>query len=263
MEEKVRIEPEDTYVMVNSQEPVSLNLEHVFDIHKYSSKVTLLRTLSWAFRFIDMYVKAKLKGKLLNKENGILGEETYRTEMVLIKYIQRDAVVKEVHYLSKVNKDKIKSLLHVTQFNLFLDGHGVLRCRSIVNISSVIDSGKTPILLPSGNHYAFLLIQESHKKVYHNGTRETLNLLRQTCWVPRGREMVKGFVRKCFLCKKLKGLPFQTSFKSDLPQARVDDGPPFANTGIDFAGPLILKYANNSKKCYLYLLTCMSTRAIH
>ena len=183
--------------------------------------------------------------------------------MVLINAIQKEAFVKELRYLSKVNKDKIKAPLYVTQFNLFLDGHGVLRCRSRVNKSSVIDSGKTPILLPPGNHYVFLLIQESHKKVYHNGTRETLNLLRQTYWVPRGREMVKGFVRKCFLCKKLEGLPFQTSFKPDLPQARVDDGPPFVNTGIDFAGPLTLKYANDSKKCYLCLFTCMSTRAIH
>ena len=48
-EEKVRNEPENTYVMVNLQEPVSLNLENVFDIHKYSSKGKLLRTFHGYF----------------------------------------------------------------------------------------------------------------------------------------------------------------------------------------------------------------------
>ena len=262
MEEKVKNEPEVTYVMVNSQEPVTLNLQTVFDIHKHSNKGKLLRTLSWVLRFIDN-LKARLRGKSVNKENEISGEETDRAEMVLIKSIQSKAFIKELHYLFKDDKEQTKAPLYVSQFNLFLDTHRVLRCRSRVSKSSVIDSGKNPILLPPGHHYAFLLIKEAHKEVYHNGTRETLNLLRQTYWVPRGREMVKKFVRKCLLCKKLEGLPFRTSFNPDLPPDRVDDSPPFTNTGLDFAGPLIVKYAAGSKKCYICLFTCMSTRAIH
>ena len=263
MEEKVRYKPEVTHVMVNSEEPVSLNLENVFDIRKYSSKGKLLRTLSWVLRFLDN-LKARLSCKSINKENEISADETCRAEMVIVKSIQNKAFKIELQYLSKDNKSQSKAPLYVDQFNLFLDEHGVLRCRSRVNKSSVIDSGKNPILLPPGNHYVFLLIQESHRKVFHNGTRETLNLLRQTYWVPRGREMVKKYVRKCLLCKKLEGLPFRTTFNPDLPQARVDDGPPFSNTGLDFAGPLVVKYAGDTtKKCYVCLFTCMSTRAIH
>ena len=103
-------------------------------------------------------------------------------------------------------------------------------------------NGKKRQLLPTNNHFSELVVQDCHQRVFHNGTRETLNLLRQSYWLPKGREIVKKLVRRCFLCRKLEGLPFKTIFCPDLPPCRVDEGPPFANTGVDFAGPLILSY---------------------
>jgi len=46
----------------------------------------------------------------------------------------------------------------------------------------------------------------------------------------------------------------------------VSDGPPFSNTGIDFAGPLYVKAASTVDKkikVYVCLYTSASTRAIH
>ena len=103
-----------------------------------------------------------------------------------------------------------------------------------------------------------LLIKDCHEKVFHNGIRDTLNLLRQKYWVLRGREKVKSIVRQCIVCKKIEGLPYKTVFCPDLPQFRVDQDPPFTHVGIDFAGPLIVKreshFQNNSEfKCYVCL----------
>ena len=100
----------------------------------------------------------------------------------------------------------------------------------------------------------------------HDGVRETLNLLRQKYWIPRARELVKSVLRKCIPCQRVEGLPFSTTFCPDLPQIRVDDQPPFMNTGLDFAGPLkVLDKASKDgeEKYYVCLFTCMSTRAIH
>ncbi|XP_065060581.1 uncharacterized protein LOC135687855 [Rhopilema esculentum] len=47
---------------------------------------------------------------------------------------------------------------------------------------------------------------------------------------------------------------------------RVDDQPPFANTGLDFAGPLTVASKGNNdgeEKFYVCLFSCMSTRAVH
>ena len=73
-EENVKHEPEVTYVMFNSEDPPTSNLQTVFDIHRHSSKGKLLRTLSWVFCLIDNLI-ANLKGKSVNKENEISGEE--------------------------------------------------------------------------------------------------------------------------------------------------------------------------------------------
>ncbi|XP_065065426.1 uncharacterized protein LOC135691495, partial [Rhopilema esculentum] len=66
--------------------------------------------------------------------------------------------------------------------------------------------------------------------------------------------------------RKLEGLPYSTVFWPDLPRMRVDDQPPFANTGLDFAGPLTVASKGNNdgeEKFYVFLFTCMSTRAVH
>ena len=147
-----------------------------------------------------------------------------------------------------------------------MDDNAVLRCRTHVRNSSVIESGKIPILLPSKHVYSDLIIKEYHNKALHGGIRDTLNLLRQRYWVLRGREKVKCVIHTCLVCKKLKAMPFRTKYSPDLPTFRVDEGPPFNHIGIDFAGPLLVKCGSLEKenmKAYICLFTCTSTRAIH
>jgi hypothetical protein len=43
----------------------------------------------------------------------------------------------------------------------------------------------------------------------------------------------------------------------------VSDEPPFTNTGLDFAGPLLVRDGEKTEKSYICLYTCASTRAIH
>ena len=83
----------------------------------------------------------------------------------------------------------------------------------------------------------------------------------------RGRKAVKTVLRKCILSKKFEGQPYTEPLPPDLPEERVRGGPPFATTGIDFAGPLYVKALSTESdehvKSYICLFTCASTRAIH
>ena len=260
--EKVKIDPNITHVMVNSEKRES-ELCDVIDISRYSSKDKLLRIVSWVLRFIQN-LKSAINNTPLNKENMVSASEIGNAEFRIIRSIQSQAFKPELAYLLTLdNKTNKKPPLYVSQFNLFLDKDKVLRCKTRLNKASVLESSKQPILLPTGNHYVLLLIQECHRKVFHNGVRETLNLLRQCYWVPRGREMVKKVIRSCILCKRLEAVPFKSKFCIDLPESRIDDSPTFTNTGMDFAGPLLLSGKNVAQKHYVCLFTCMSTRAIH
>jgi len=67
------------------------------------------------------------------------------------------------------------------------------------------------------------------------------------------------------ICRKVAGKPFPVPDPPPLPQARVQDGPPFSVTGIDFTGAMYVKNEGSvgEYKVYVCLFTCASTRAIH
>ena len=62
-----------------------------------------------------------------------------------------------------------------------------------------------------------LLIMETHKRVKHSGINITLTTLREQYWIVKGRQVVKGILRKCVVCKKLEGPPYCSSRPPDLP----------------------------------------------
>ena len=159
----------------------------------------------------------------------------------------------------------------VTQFGLYEDSQGIICCAGRIGNSSLTSNAKHPILLPSKIHFVNLLIENIHKNiVLHGGIRDTLTALRERFWVIRGREAVKKVIRKCVVCLKHEGLPYGAHQPSDLPNTRVSDDPPFSHVGLDFAGPIYFdskdEDTNNerfSKKSYVCLFTCSSTRAVH
>ena len=101
----------------------------------------------------------------------------------------------------------------------------------------------------------------------HNGVRETLMELRSSYWVIRGRQVVRKVIYSCSVCRRHEGQSYRAEPLSDLPEFRLKEGHPFASTGVDFAGPIFLKFAAGREtqvsKAYMCLFTCGSTRAVH
>ena len=61
----------------------------------------------------------------------------------------------------------------------------------------------------------------------------------------------------------MDGVAYPPVNPPDLPTTRVSEDPPFANTGVDFAGPFYVNESTESMKTYVCLFTCASTRAVH
>ena len=79
----------------------------------------------------------------------------------------------------------------------------------------------------------------------HSGVTMTFTTLREAFWVPRGREVVKRLIKQCFVYNRFSGKPYSMLSQSCLPEMRVDDGPPWASTGVDYAGPLFVVCKNS------------------
>ena len=259
MREKLKSDPNIVHAMLTTDTSSKPRVHEIIDITRFSTKNKLLHTIAWVLRFINNSKIARANGSIV-KDNNVSANEVDNAEHILIKSIQNEAFAHEISYLSR--KSNNKPPLYVSQLNLYLDKEGILRCRTRIGKATISELSKTPILLPSKNWYSELLVYDCHEKVFHDGIGETLHILRQKYWVLRGREKVKRVIRRCTVCKKLEGLPYKTVFCPELPKCRFDEGPPFSNVGMDFAGPLIVSDMPNNK-CYICLFTCASTRAVH
>jgi hypothetical protein len=87
-----------------------------------------------------------------------------------------------------------------------------------------------------------LLIIHIHEKLFHGGPRETLNELRSRFWISQGkRTVMKAINNKCQHCKLLKLKPYLMPPMPALPAERTQAFAPFLHTGLDYAGPFMVK----------------------
>ena len=148
------------------------------------------------------------------------------------------------------------------QLNLQRDEKGLWRCVGRMANAPLTEEAKKPIIIGRSHHLAKLLVSEAHRRVLHDGARETLTELRTTHWVIRARSLVKRVIRECPTCRRHEGKPFKPLEPPALPTFRVQQSRPFNNVGLDCAGPLYLR-DQKEPKAWICLFTCCSTRAVH
>ena len=79
------------------------------------------------------------------------------------KLIEREHFQSEIDFLSGISK---QSTLYISQFNLFIDENGLLRCRTRLQNAATEFDTKNPILLPARNLFSKLVVLQCHKKFY-------------------------------------------------------------------------------------------------
>ncbi|CAG7825442.1 unnamed protein product, partial [Allacma fusca] len=89
----------------------------------------------------------------------------------------------------------------------------------------------------------------------------------QRYWIVRGRAVVKTFVQKCVTCFRHRAATAAQKM-GDLPPMRVNQSRAFLKTGVDFAGPIVLKRSFGPRntqtfKSYVCVIVCFTTHAIH
>ncbi|GFW36153.1 integrase catalytic domain-containing protein [Trichonephila clavipes] len=145
--------------------------------------------------------------------------------------------------------------------NPFLDINGVLRVTGRLGKTTHLSTNeKHPIILPSKSRLTELLILESHKQVFHSGVSHTLVEVREKHWILKARQTIKYLLKKCITCNRFNSNP-GSQVIAPLPDVRMTESPPFSVVGLDFVGPLFVKY--NDAKQYILLITCAATRSIH
>ena len=220
-------------------------ISRVVDCERYSSYSRLLRVTAYVFRFINNCRERNKRGAELT------AKEIEEAETKWICDMQSEFSTQKLTDLKK-------------HLGNFVDNHGIIRCQGRLARSLLSYETKHPILLPKEHHITTLIIWDCHKRVLHNGTKETLQELRSRFWIVQGRQLVKKIIRRCVLCKRIQGASYGTPKQGPLPEFRVKEEHAFSSIGIDFAGPLFVREpSGESKKTYVALFTCGTSRAVH
>ncbi|XP_076658785.1 uncharacterized protein LOC143362467 [Halictus rubicundus] len=151
------------------------------------------------------------------------------------------------------------------RLNPILHEHGIIRVGRRLRHAPLSDTARHPMVLPQ--HRVFELVcRHCHARCLHAGTQLTLEMLRREFWMISARKLVKTAVRQCVTCVRQRAATPQ-QLMGDLPPERVSPTRSFTNTGVDYAGPYLVRTTkgrgHKAHKAYLALFICLSSRAIH
>ncbi|XP_070519743.1 uncharacterized protein [Cardiocondyla obscurior] len=251
---------------INSEELIAVKNEqrsHVFTITtlpkenelllKFSTLLKLLRVTALCRRWLKGSSKGPLSWSEINKSLNFWILTTQR-----LWFSEEIKLLTEGKSLSRNNA--------LSSLSPIISEIGILRIGGRLRNASLSRDQQHPIILPKRSNLTFLIIDHYHKKTLHGGPQLTLSTIRQRYWLMGGRASVKEHIKNCVPCVRWRGTSPHPQM-SDLPQARVTVNRPFLNTGVDYAGPLMVKTSKGrgqrAHKAFLAIFICFSTRAIH
>ncbi|XP_011170007.1 uncharacterized protein LOC105203007 [Solenopsis invicta] len=182
----------------------------------------------------------------------------------LIRSVQRESFPREYRRLSEGRPiDGGRRILSLTPF---IDEHGVIRVGGRIGRAALPPDALHPMLLPKSHTLTILNFRKEHIRNLHAGLQATTCAVRQRYWSLAARSTVHKVIHKCVACVRCKPVASQ-AIMAELPGPRVTVSRPFTHTGLDYAGPILIKESKrrNAKmlKAYIAVFICFATKAVH
>ena len=154
-----------------------------------------------------------------------------------------------------------------SQLRMKFDSLDLIHCHGRFSRAGLSDDTANPKLLPRRTAFTCLLIRHVKCRLIHAGVAHTLAQVRQEFWIPQSRAEIRSVLRHCNICRRHEGNSFRMPATPAWPRERVTRSLRFEYTGLDYLGPVYIKYPAVSSslpsKLWISLFTCLSTRAIH
>ncbi|XP_030753174.1 uncharacterized protein LOC115880177 [Sitophilus oryzae] len=230
------------------------------DLSRFSNLTRLERVIAYCIRFINN-CRRKEDERL---SSSLSCDEISHASLVLARLSQRQSFSEDLVTLSKQGQVSNKSKL--IKLHPFLDENGLIRVGGRLNNSDYVYEKKHPIVLCSKHVFTRLLFAREHKRLLHAGPQLLLAVIRENYWPIAGRSLARKVFHQCVIC--FRNCPKEISpVMGDLPKRRVTPSPPFYVTGVDYAGPFLIKDRQGrgcrTSKAYIAVFVCFATRALH
>ena len=227
--------------------------------YKYSSFSRLLTITAWCLRF-----RHYCKNKNVIKEVRLTGQELEAARIRLIHLCQQISYPSELGHLEKGQPVPRNSAL--LPLRPLLGKDGLMRVGGRIANSGRSYAFNHPIILPKSSVLTKLIALQVHFTATHAGPNTMLSILAADYSIVGAKSLLRQISRNCVVCQRVYARS-ATQLMGQLPTDRVVYSPPFNVTGLDYAGPLLIKRGSARKplllKSYACLFICCTTRAVH
>ncbi|XP_065080795.1 uncharacterized protein LOC135703477 [Ochlerotatus camptorhynchus] len=260
VDETVNEETEDLSEETISVTVVTVPDEGLYEVIQNSSN---FRRLQRVFGYVTRFIRnCRAKRNESEFRRGRLNIADFRDSLyTMVKIVQNAVYRDEIRSVLKGEpvKGKLRNLNPV-----FDKTERLLRVGGRIRNAILPLDQKHPLILPEKNNFTDIVIEAIHREELHVGLNGLLAKIRQQFWPVNAKRTIKRVLGKCIKCFRLKPKDVQ-QFMGDLPIARVTAAQPFARTGVDYAGPFLLKQGRSKTpiKSYVSVFVCMTTKAIH
>lgn len=235
-------------------------------ISYFSTNRKLLKRVSSITVFLINCLKKCIQSNPKRKDRFLYFIERFQnSEHVVLRLVQHEHFPKEIQLLK--NKSSLPKNSRIRTLTPFIDGFGILRVGSRLEKSNVLSyDQKYPIILPSHHQFTTNLIYEAHNATLHGSFKLTFAYIRNKFHIIRAKDRINFYIRRCINCIR-HAKDQQNQLMGSLPFPRVNQSKPFLFTGVDYAGPMLIrnKFSKGSKtsKAYISIFVCLCTKAIH
>lgn len=240
----------------HTQKEIKIVDDTIFE--RYGNLSRLVRVVAYCKRFVR-----NCRTKAARRDGSLKVLELSEATLSLVQLSQKASFQSEIESIKKKESIKKGSLKF---FSPILDDSGILRVGGRLKNSNLNKNKKHPMVINANHIFARLLLRRDHIKFLHAPPNLLLSNVRESFWIVGGRNLARKIVHDCIRCRRFKPETI-TPMMGDLPAARVSPSYPFCNTGVDYAGPFLIKDRKGRgckiTKCYVSLFICFATKALH
>lgn len=232
-------------------------------IDKLLAKCSTLRRMKRIMAYVRRFIQNS-RFPTIRRSGLLTVEELDQSLLSCIKLVQRSAFKSEIKQRS--NGENVRKGSPLKRLDPVLDNDGLLKLGGRLASAHLNYDNKHQIIIPKLGRLTRLIIADSHKENLHSGTQLTLSNLRQKYWILGSRCAVKYHIRRCVTCVR-HARNTANQIMANLPARRVQPGRPFLTSGVDYAGPFVLRqFGGRCKrftKGYIAIFVCFPTKATH
>uniref|UniRef100_G3NZ93 DUF5641 domain-containing protein n=1 Tax=Gasterosteus aculeatus TaxID=69293 RepID=G3NZ93_GASAC len=130
-------------------------------------------------------------------KTGFNFEESNQASHIIIRAVQEEAYSQEIKCVQK--HEQIPKSSPLKNLDPFIDALGLLRVGGRLHNANLVQSEKTPVIIPGKHQVATLLIKHHHEQIYHQGRLFTAGF-----WIVGGKRKVSNIIHQCITCRRLR-----------------------------------------------------------